>query len=95
MEMARKKYLLNNPEKVSPKEFNYKFLDQIFCHRFGYGGSKFKMKIGGIEFTKTIKPVFSNSMKNKTFAITITGGDYSFERPSDYADNKRNRSKQR
>ena len=93
MDMARKKYLLNNPKKVSPAEFNYKFLDQIFSHHFGYGGSKFKMKIGDIEFTKTVKPVFSNSMKRKTFTITITGGDYSFERPSNYANNKRNRAK--
>ena len=92
MDHARRKYLIANPAEVAPEEFSYRLLDAIFREQFGYGGSGYQMTIGGIKFTQTIKPIFSNSMKNRVFKIKIFSDGYYFENKTPYDHNKRNRT---
>ena len=60
-EDERKKYLLENPDKIKKADFSYSLLDSVFYRKFGAFRGYKTMILDGIEVEKSVFVYQSNS----------------------------------
>ncbi|SMN17585.1 hypothetical protein CRYPA_859 [uncultured Candidatus Thioglobus sp.] len=87
--------LINNPQNVNPKTFNYTLLNDIFIKHIGFKSGSYSMSIGSVDVTKSVLMYTSNSGKSRDGKVTFTwvdldGNNHKLEKPSYYSDNRRN-----
>lgn len=91
----RKKYLIENPDKIKEADFSYSLLDSVFYHKFGAIRGYKTMILDGIEVKKSVFVYQSNSGKTHDSEVTFSwtdskGETHSLCKPSLYSENRRN-----
>lgn len=94
-EDERKKYFIENPDKIKEADFSYSLLDSVFYSKFGaFHGCK-TMILDNIEVEKSVCVYQSNSGKTHDSEVTFSwmdskGGLQRLCKPSLYSENRRN-----
>lgn len=94
-EDERKKYLVENPDKIKEADFSYSLLDSVFYRKFGAFRGYKTMILDGIEVEKSVFVYQSNSGKTHDSEVTFSWTDSKGEphrlcKPSLYSENRRN-----
>lgn len=89
----RRLAIVENPDLLAHEDFSYEILNDIFFRKCGPGSHK--LRIGGIDVTKSVATLSSNSGKSRDSSVRFswTGNDgelHSIDKQSRFAGNRTN-----
>ena len=92
--IAKRKYLLANPDKIQENDFSYQLLDSVFWEKFGPIHGSYTLQLAGINVTKSVCLYKSNSGRTCDHEVSISwigsdGKKHELSSPSRYKNNRR------
>lgn len=90
---ARRLAIIGNPDLLAEEDFSYEILNDIFFDKCGPGSHA--LRIGGLEVTKSVVTLSSNSRKSRDSSVRFswTGSDgklHSIDKQSRFSGNRAN-----
>lgn len=70
--LERRRYLINTPDEITEKDFEYELLNQVFIEKFGLTRNTHSLYLDGIKVTKSVQVYKSNSGKTYDSEIVIS-----------------------